>query len=427
MAIKRSLQDITRKESSDAITSPDQLDQLMVVTRARGWITLLVIGLILALGIGWSIIGKINRNIDGMGMLLPTEGPILVQAKASGQLVEFGFKDGDTVNKGDVIARINDDVAKLQLNDLQKQYDALEKIHHNLDALEDTQLKLAIANRDEQISGYKNSIAETKVIVELQKEQLKAEKELLDSGLVSKQQWIQTQQTLTSLTTSITQNESQIKIAELSYQQAVSTTKQQYDLRTMQLLSQEAKIQETQARNKQDHLIVAPADGTIMETRFDLSNIITVGSNVFELLPSFDGQETCIAYVDATLGKRIEVGMTALVSPSISKPTRYGYITGKVVEVGSLIASRATIQLTYENELFVQQIVQQFPAPIKLVIELDKDDSTPSGYAWTSTLGYPHKIHIGTITNIKIEYTSERPIELFLPWLKKVFLGAGDT
>jgi HlyD family secretion protein len=155
--------------------------------------------------------------------------------------------------------------------------------------------------------------------------------------------------------------------------------------------------------------------------------MVSAGSNVIELLPKTTRKDTCIAYVDATYGKRIELGMIALVSPTIARPEKYGYITGKVIAVGELIASRATISLSYSNELFVQQVIQQNPSPIKVVIELDTDTSSTSGYKWTSDKGWPYAIHIGTIANIKVEYETERPIELFLPWLKKVFLGVGKN
>lgn len=427
MAVKRTLQDITRKESADAITSPDQLDQLMVVTQSRGWITLIVIGTILLLGIGWSIFGQISRNVSGLGMLLPAENPILVQAKASGQLIEFGFKQGDIVKKGDVLAKINDTLSQLQLEDLQKEYQSLEKIHNDLNKHEDDQIQLSQANLEKQLASINKSISDSEALIELQTEQLQADTDLLDAGLIQKQQMIQTKQSLTSLINSKLQSEAQIKVAMLSHDTTVSGIEQQRDARATQLLVRESAIRELQAQITQDHLIISPVDGTVMETRFDLSNMVTAGSNVIELLPTTTDKDTCIAYVDATYGKRIEVGMVALVSPTIARPEKYGYITGKVIEIGELIASQATIQLSYSNDLFVRQIIQQSPSPIKVIIELDTDTSTSSGYKWTSENGWPYPIHIGTVANIKVEYETERPIELFLPWLKKVFLGVGKN
>ena len=209
MAIKRSLQDITRKESSDAITSPDQLDQLMVVTRTRGWVTLVTIALILICGIIWSIFGSVSRDVTGMGMILHGEAPLLVQAKSSGQLVELGYQQGDTVKKGDVIASINDTVSQLQLADLQKAYAALEKVHADLNQKDQAQLKLLQANLERHLSNINESISGTEAIILLQTEQLHAEQELLKEGLISKQQAIATQQTLTTLTNTKLDSEAQ--------------------------------------------------------------------------------------------------------------------------------------------------------------------------------------------------------------------------
>ncbi len=427
MAIKRSLQDITRKESSDAITSPDQLDQLMVVTRTRGWVTLVTIALILICGIIWSIFGSVSRNVTGMGMILHGEAPLLVQAKSSGQLVELGYQQGDTVKKGDVIASINDTVSQLQLADLQKAYAALEKVHADLNQKDQAQLKLLQANLERQLSNINESISGTEALILLQTEQLHTEQTLLQEGLISNQQVIATQQTLTTLTNTKLDSEAQLKVAQLNHEVAVSGIQVHLDARSILILTKESSINELEAGIQQQHVILSPVDGTIMELRFDVSNMIGVGDNVAEIMPFAKSKNKCVAYVDATFGKRIKKGMSVLVSPSVARPEKYGYIEGTVIEIGELIASQATIELAYSNKLFAEKIIRANPSPIKVIVALNEDEHTPSGYEWTSAGGFPYPVDIGTITTIKVQYETERPIELFLPWLNKVFLGEGRT
>ena len=427
MAIKRSLQDITRKESSDAITSPDQLDQLMVVTRTRGWVTLVTIALILICGIIWSIFGSVSRNVTGMGMILHGEAPLLVQAKSSGQLVELGYQQGDTVKKGDVIASINDTVSQLQLADLQKAYAALEKVHADLNQKDQAQLKLLQANLERQLSNINESISGTEALILLQTEQLHTEQTLLQEGLISNQQVIATQQILTTLTNTKLDSEAQLKVAQLNHEVAVSGIQVQLDARSILILTKESSINELEAGIQQQHVILSPVDGTIMELRFDVSNMIGVGDNVAEIMPFAKSKNKCVAYVDATFGKRIKKGMSVLVSPSVARPEKYGYIEGTVIEIGELIASQATIELAYSNKLFAEKIIRANPSPIKVIVALNEDEHTPSGYEWTSAGGFPYPVDIGTITTIKVQYETERPIELFLPWLNKVFLGEGRT
>jgi len=427
MAIKRSLQNITRKESSDAITSPDQLDQLMVVTRTRGWVTLVTIALILLCGIIWSIFGSVSRNVTGMGMILPGEAPLLVQAKSSGQLVELGYQQGDTVKKGDVIASINDTVSQLQLADLQKEYAALQKIHVDLNKKSKTQLELLQSNLERQLSNINKSISGTEALIILQTEQLHTEQTLLEEGLISNQQVIATQQILTTLTNTKLDSEAQLKIAQLSHDVTASEIQVHLDARSTLILTKESSINELEAEIQQQHVIMSPVDGTIIELRFDVSNMIEVGDNVAEIMPSTSSKNRCVAYADATFAKRIKEGMRVLVSPSIARPEKYGYIEGTVIEIGELIASQATIELSYSNKLFAQEIINANHSPIKVVVALNEDEDTPSGYEWTSAGGFPYPIGIGTITSIKVQYETERPIELFLPWLNKVFLGEGRT
>ena len=61
---------IYRKAALERLSSPEQLDQLLQVTTTRGWLALLMLAVLLALALGWSVLGRIPVQVVTQGILL---------------------------------------------------------------------------------------------------------------------------------------------------------------------------------------------------------------------------------------------------------------------------------------------------------------------------------------------------------------------
>ena len=97
---------VFRKVSLDRLASPEQLDQLLQVTDARGWIALAAIGAVLITAIGWGVMGKLPENVGGMGILVKSGGVFEVVPATSGRVIDLAVAVGDSVTDGQVVARI---------------------------------------------------------------------------------------------------------------------------------------------------------------------------------------------------------------------------------------------------------------------------------------------------------------------------------
>ena len=73
-----------RQAALNKITSPEQLDTLMVVTRPRAWATLAALGLIVVLLVLWSVFSSMTTTAKVAGMLLPPGGMAAVTAPVTG-------------------------------------------------------------------------------------------------------------------------------------------------------------------------------------------------------------------------------------------------------------------------------------------------------------------------------------------------------
>src|SRR4051794_8443694 len=90
-----------------ALSTPDQLDQLFVVVGRRGWVALLAITVLLSSALLWACLAKIPETVQGAGLLVGPLGARPLQASYEGQVVEVKVRPGQQVKAGEVLALVN--------------------------------------------------------------------------------------------------------------------------------------------------------------------------------------------------------------------------------------------------------------------------------------------------------------------------------
>ena len=98
---------VFRKIALERLSSPEQLDKLITVTTPGGWLALLGLCLVLTLSIVWAIFGKIPTTVTGGGILIKSGGVVSVVVPVQGQIDSIYVREGETVRKGQIIARLS--------------------------------------------------------------------------------------------------------------------------------------------------------------------------------------------------------------------------------------------------------------------------------------------------------------------------------
>jgi len=138
------------------------------------------------------------------------------------------------------------------------------------------------------------------------------------------------------------------------------------------------------------------------------------GDGIITNSQQFPQKLEAILYVSIDDGLRIRPGMTAQVSPNSVQQEEYGLMWGKVASVKGVPSTANEMLQVLGND----SLVNALNAAGKLVevrVQLTSDESTPSGYQWTSVTGPPHEIHSGTLGDGIIVVDQQRPIEIILP------------
>jgi multidrug efflux pump subunit AcrA (membrane-fusion protein) len=122
------MKSIFRKTALDQISSPDQLDQVVVITPPFFWVAMLGAGVILIVGVLWSIFGRIPVNVKASGICMSEGGIHVLYSAENGMIDEVSLRDGDRVQEGDVIARMTTTLLSGQTEQLEFRADMSGKV-----------------------------------------------------------------------------------------------------------------------------------------------------------------------------------------------------------------------------------------------------------------------------------------------------------
>lgn len=170
--------------------------------------------------------------------------------------------------------------------------------------------------------------------------------------------------------------------------------------------------------------IEAPIAGTVSHVEARRGQVVQVG-DALASLSSSESDLKAILYLPVDQGKRVRPGMLARISPSTADEAEYGYVLGRVLTVASYPADHGDMMSVLGNEELVKFFVGDGSiyqsAPIKVEVGLERDLSTPSGYIWSSGKGPNFGLGAGTVCRANVVVDSNRPIDLVIPYLDKVF------
>lgn len=140
---------IFREKALAKLSSPEQLDQLIIITDRKGWIALLAIGLILITSLVWAFSGNLPVIISGSGILIAEGGIHEMISLNSGIVKEVNVGLNDIVEVNQLIATVSNPELEYKLISARKQLEKLkeEKSKKNLEKIKDMELNI------EQIEG----------------------------------------------------------------------------------------------------------------------------------------------------------------------------------------------------------------------------------------------------------------------------------
>lgn len=408
---------IFRKVALERLSSPEQLDQLLQVTDPRGWLALVALGALLLASLGWGVFGSIPTEATGEGILLRSGGVSSLVAAESGQVEELLVSVGDVIEKGQVVARIRQDELLRQIQDTRDRLADVRREYQDMLRYAGEQGRLRGRDLAQERANLQQSIRAYEREVELARERIAVERDLLKDGLITKQTLLASEQRLNTAQDQLANARLQLNSLELKGLDSAQQTDQQVEAREAQIRDLEIELRERQARLTETARIVSGRAGRVLELLVDRGDVVNPGTALLNLEVISEELEA-VLFVPASAGKRVQPGMRVRVSPSTVKREEYGSMIGRVTWASEYPSTARGMTRLLGNEALVQRLMQEGP-PIQVNVTLEKDPKTPTGYRWSSSTGPNVQISSGTLATGSVVVREERPINLVVPKIRE--------
>jgi pyruvate/2-oxoglutarate dehydrogenase complex dihydrolipoamide acyltransferase (E2) component len=101
---------LIRKQVLEQVSAPDELDRQMHVTGPKTWLALVALCALVLGAVAWGFLGRVPVAVTSEGgILLKRDSIREVVAQEPGVVTEVGVSKGDTVEEGQVVARLQGD------------------------------------------------------------------------------------------------------------------------------------------------------------------------------------------------------------------------------------------------------------------------------------------------------------------------------
>ena len=417
--MERSPEKIFRAAALQRLSSPEQLDQLVGITRPADWLAALVIGILLGAVAIWSVIGRIPTRVSGEGILISEAGRVVdVVSAVGGRLGSVDVSVGDHVVQDQVIAQISQTETEQRyrnaaevLRERQHEHDeVISTIHRELEAkaadfaAQQSGLEQAIA-ASEQRTAY---LTETVAGMEgLNAKGFTTRRELEDRRAdlnTSRQRVIDARNEIQRLTTQRHDLESQREMDRLASEFRVNEAR-----REMERLG---------GTLERDSRLKSPIDGQVFEIKVSRGGVLAAGTPVVAI--ESEGKNLqAIIYVPAERGKNVQPGMEVRIEPTMIKREEYGTMVGKVASISGFPVTAEGMAAVLHNEALVRRFSRD-GAPYVVLVELRRDPAAASGYHWSSGAGPPVQLTTGTLARAEITTREQPPIDLVVPIMRRI-------
>ncbi|MAA55739.1 MAG: NHLP bacteriocin system secretion protein [Porticoccaceae bacterium] len=418
---------IFSKEALEAASNPDEMDHALQVVRAKLWIPLFGIGIVVAVGLAWSFVGRMPVNVTGFGVLINPGNVKVVQSQAPGLVEKVSVKPGDQLQEGDIVAVLQQPALEQLLQQAKENYDEINKT--NSEALEANRnqflAQLASIERQKQLLTEGKELSGN-VNQSLEKRN-QALLELAKDNLVSSEMLLQSESSLVEIKTKMAGYDAQIQALDLSLEQAKQKNIQTEFTLKNQIDESRRAVEKMELQLENNRHIRSKSGGKVMQLMVSAGTAVAFGTPVLSVATDESTQAMKnLCYFSVKDGKKIKPGMTIQVTPSTVKRERYGSIVGKVVSVSSFpVSQEAAMNIVGSKELAFALTGQGAMIEVETELQGASSPDSESGYEWTSR-NPPVAVSQGTTTVNRVRVDDRAPITYVLPLLRTWFQGQKD-
>jgi HlyD family secretion protein len=387
------------------------------------WIWLLSLVLCIASGVMYGIFGAVTRIVVAQGITRDGEDVLTVAAQQDGVVGRILVKHDDVIDIGDPIAELDAKEIDAEIARAEVRLQLLKGESADLEAIEATTLKDAETVRDAAIDESNEIIHTAKDLLAQRQALVKQQETLLADGLVAGETLLRSRAAAMALQNTIEAAESTAAEARLGLTRIQNQFAGTRAARRTAITIAESERALLEERRRMKFTIRSEVRGRVADIAVEEGEFVSAGDRVARVAPDVDQASDLrvVAFVPLETGKLAQVGDRVQIAPSFLDVSRYGYMIGRLENIGDYVASPRELALVLDDAFLIDSIVERFGGVLLAEVSIERDPSTPSGYRWSSLRGWKGRIDPGMMMDLNIVYQIDRPIVLFLPWLRSLF------
>lgn len=433
---KKDADEIFRKEALERLSSPERLDELMQIISPRSWLSLLTFACLVGAALVWTVFGRLPTTVSGQGVLIRPRQVVAFQSPASGSLIELLVQTGDVVKTADVLGRIDQAEIRQQLQEeraklaaLQFQDQEISSIQLQQGALQIQQVELEKSAIELQKRDISKRLRDAKALIPVLKQRVENQTRLEELGLAPKkadellqaqERYLENQDKTAGLDTELKQLESELKQLDGRLQSLSLDTLESSTSRENQIQELQSNIALFELQLESNSQIISKHSGRVVEVAVNLGQRVVQGDRLGSINTSDNSSELVgLTYFSVKDGKKIQPGMKIQIVPETVKRERFGGIVGVVTSVSAFPVSLEGVQSLVGNAEVAKRLTSSEPQ-IEVSAALEKDETTYSGYRWSSSRGPELVTSSGTTATARVVVEQRAPITYILPSLREI-------
>jgi len=162
--------------------------------------------------------------------------------------------------------------------------------------------------------------------------------------------------------------------------------------------------------------VTASMDGIVTNLAVNKGTAVSQGTATVVIRQKKEAEQV-VLYVSLSDGKKLEEGMKVNVYPTTLNRNEYGHMNGTISHVAEYITTSQEIF----NKVGDQSLASMFTSNgsvLEVVCELEEDDTSTNGYAWSSEKGKTVSLKESTIVQAEVITDEQHPISILIPFLK---------
>ncbi len=337
---------------------------------------LICIALFFVFFIIWTNLASLDEVTRGDGKIIPSSDVQALQSIDPGIVEEFLVKEGDTVERGQVLMRLRDIEASSDLGANRARYmgllasitrlqaqvvfpdevkkEAANSVVEELNAFRANKLQLAgqmnvlkqqMTQREQELDELDTRIGDVKGVLHLQQKEMNMIRPLVEKGSAPKLELLQLQRgmqerrtELNSLTSSKPRVESAIEEAKARLDDVTQTSKTEAQVELAAKLTELNEIRERMSglqERKGRKEIKSPVSGTIQELSVStVGGVVRAGEDIIKIVPK-DDQLIVEARVKPSDRAFIYPGQPAIIKITAYDFSIYGGLKGELLDISA--------------------------------------------------------------------------------------------